>query len=110
VRVLKGPIRRALGSFQGHRRAKPNSPYLPAAFRKAAMILSCHPGPSSTSRGIRSETSSVAPGSAGAFGAGASGGLVVADLKAASAASRVPIGGRLLLGGLVMISLSREGG
>jgi hypothetical protein len=36
--------------------------------------------------------------------------LVVADLKAASAASRVPIGGRLLLGGLVMISLSREGG
>ena len=43
---------------------------------------------------MRSDTSSVGPGIDGAFGAGSSGGFVVADLKAASAESREPIGGR----------------
>ena len=68
--------------------------YLPATFRNASLILSCHPGPpswkcSSTSRSIRKETSSFALGMEGR-GGGASAGLVVAFLKAASAASRTP--------------------
>jgi hypothetical protein len=64
--------------------------YFPAAFLSASLILSCQPGPPSwkcsrTSRSMRKETSSLAFGREGLFGA-ASGGFVVAALNAASAA------------------------
>src|SRR5262245_65303230 len=77
----------------------------PAALRSAALIRSCQPGPSSwkkssTSRSIRSVTCSLALGIAG-FAFGSSAGLVVAALKAASAASRGSPGRR---GRLVMAS------
>src|SRR5262249_46419878 len=75
----------------------------PAALRSAALIRSCQPGPSSwkkssTSRSMRSVTCSLALGIAG-FAVGSSAGLVVAALKAASAASRGSLGrrGRLLM-------------
>src|SRR5262249_19623111 len=62
-------------------------------------MRSCQPGPSPwkwsrTSRSMRRETISLAPGSDGAaFGIGiGSGGLVVAALKAASAAWRESVG------------------
>ena len=63
--------------------------YFPAAFLRALLILSCHPGPSSwkkskTSRSMRRVTNSFAPGTEDFLGAG-SAGLVVAFLKAASA-------------------------
>lgn len=54
---------------------------------------------------MRKDTSSVTPGMGGGLGAGASGGGVVADAKAASAASREPMGGRFLLGVLAMAVL-----
>src|SRR4051794_16596956 len=55
---------------------------------------------------MRSDTSSVGPGIDGAFGAGSSGGFVVADLKAASAESREPIGGRYRPGVLAIATPS----
>src|SRR5215204_5919863 len=66
--------------------------YIPAAFLSASFMRSCQPGPpswkcSSTSRSMRNETSSLECGTTGFFG-GASSGLVVATLKAASAAWR----------------------
>src|SRR5262245_2453340 len=66
--------------------------HFPAALRSAALMRSCQPGPSSwkkssTSRSMRSDTISFAPGTAGAFG-GRSAGLVVAALNAFSAALR----------------------
>ena len=62
--------------------------YLPAALRSAALIRSCQPGPSSwkkssTSRSIRNDTVSLAPGIDADFLAGSSADLVVAALKAA---------------------------
>ncbi|WP_239504608.1 hypothetical protein, partial [Stenotrophomonas maltophilia] len=60
---------------------------------------------------MRKVTCSLALGIAGAagLGAGASGaGLVVADLNAASAASRVLLGPRVLNGGLAIIYLLRS--
>src|SRR5262249_20599729 len=65
-------------------------------------MRSCQPGPSawkysSTSRSIRSDTGSLALGSTGLLGSGPGGGLLVAALKAASAAARGSLGRRGLL-------------
>src|SRR5258708_28555396 len=66
--------------------------YLPAAFRSASLMRSFQPAPpswkySSTSWSMRSDTSSLTPGMAVAFG-GASTTLVVVRLNAASASER----------------------
>src|SRR5215468_1840458 len=93
----------AFWSWLPHRMSWPH--HSPAALRSAALIRSCQPGPSpwkksSTSRSMRSVTCSLAFGIAG-FACGSSAGLVVAALKAASAASRGSLGRR---GRLVMAS------
>src|SRR5215475_14100826 len=78
--------------------------YFPAALRSAALVRSCQPGPSSwkkssTSRSMRKETISLAPGIEDAVVVGiGSGGLVVAALNAASAAARLS-SGRLVMAG-----------
>jgi hypothetical protein len=76
--------------------------YLPAAFLRASLMRSCQPGPpcwkySSTSWSIRSETSSLTPGSAAVFG-GVSGTFVVVRLNAASASLRASLRVRGRLG------------
>src|SRR5262249_21311168 len=89
--------------------------YFPAAFLSAALIRSCQPRPSAwkwsnTSRSIRSVTCSLARGIAGlAFGSSA--GLVVAALKAASAASRGSPGrrGRLVMSSPLLLAFALRG-
>ena len=80
--------------------------YFPAAFLRALLILSCHPGPSSwkkskTSRSMRRVNNSFAPGTEDFLGAG-SAGLVVAFLKAASAVVHEPLVARVRSGGFGM--------
>ena len=67
--------------------------YFPATFRSAALIRSCHPGPSawkksSTSRSMRRLTCSFAPGIDG-FSGGRSAGLVVAGYNSLSLISAI---------------------
>ena len=77
--------------------------HFPAALRSAALMRSCQPGPSSwkkssTSRSMRSDTISLAPGTA-CGGGGRSAGLVVAVLNAFSASLRELRIGRSCHGG-----------
>jgi hypothetical protein len=80
-----------------HRAPGPAYEPSPAALRSAALIRSCQPGPSawkksSTSRSMRSDTVSLAPGSDVGFGGSAAGFGVVIALKAFSAAVRESVG------------------
>src|SRR5580692_8115399 len=78
--------------------------HFPAAFRSASLRRSCQPGPASrkysrTSWSIRRLTCSFTPGSGATFLTGASTGLAVTFLKAASASVRASLSVLGLLGG-----------